>query len=406
MLEDRLQVIAERLAEHLGRSVILDDSAFRPLAISTQLGAVDQSRIDYILQRRTLAPIRQMITDCRVQQSQGPVRIPPNADLGTLPRLVIPILDEGYHHGYLWLIDDPTLTPEQIAEAEARSVEIGQVLSERFARQAEASEAGRRLVDNLVRAEHPVRDAAAEMLRDSDLLEGRAPYLACVVHSREDRIEAVGLEEADAELRRVASDLRSRAGRRVALCGIPRMGELVVLATQSRRDVLLGAFASVAPTYVLGMRAVEALLDVRDAIPDARYAAEVAACVDRFGGVADWSQLGPYAVFQSVERSAAGLERLCPGSAVLWEPGNEMYEETVRVYLAEGGNAQKAAATLHIHRTTLYWRLANIERLLDVVLANGEDRLRLHLALKLSDLVVKRAEGDLAAPRSATARHS
>jgi sugar diacid utilization regulator len=44
------------------------------------------------------------------------------------------------------------------------------------------------------------------------------------------------------------------------------------------------------------------------------------------------------------------------------------------------------AALLHIHRTTLYWRLARVADLLSVDLSRGEDRLKLHLALKLAEL--------------------
>jgi DNA-binding PucR family transcriptional regulator len=41
---------------------------------------------------------------------------------------------------------------------------------------------------------------------------------------------------------------------------------------------------------------------------------------------------------------------------------------------------------LHIHRTTLYWRLARAAELLPLDLRRGEDRLKLHLALTLADL--------------------
>ncbi len=63
-----------------------------------------------------------------------------------------------------------------------------------------------------------------------------------------------------------------------------------------------------------------------------------------------------------------------------------MYEATIRAYLGCGANAQQAAALLHIHRTTLYWRLARVTDLLAVDLSRGDDRLKLHLALKLAEL--------------------
>ena len=79
-----------------------------------------------------------------------------------------------------------------------------------------------------------------------------------------------------------------------------------------------------------------------------------------------------------------------------------MYEATVRAYLDCGANARQTAALLHSHRTTLYWRLARAADLLAADLSRGEDRLKLHLALKL-------ASGFWAscwrAPRAGAGRH-
>ena len=62
MFEQQLQVIAEQLADALERSVIIDDAALRPVAVSAQTGLVDVSRIEAVLQRRTSARHRQMLT--------------------------------------------------------------------------------------------------------------------------------------------------------------------------------------------------------------------------------------------------------------------------------------------------------------------------------------------------------
>ena len=55
MFEQQLQVIADQLAAVLKRSVIIDDAALRPVAVSAQTGLVDASRIEAVLQRRTSA---------------------------------------------------------------------------------------------------------------------------------------------------------------------------------------------------------------------------------------------------------------------------------------------------------------------------------------------------------------
>ena len=60
---------------------------------------------------------------------------------------------------------------------------------------------------------------------------------------------------------------------------------------------------------------------------------------------------------------------------------------TAEVYLDRAGSVQRAATALSVHRQTLYYRLRRIEELTGLDLADGRDRLRLHLALTLAPLV-------------------
>jgi DNA-binding PucR family transcriptional regulator len=54
------------------------------------------------------------------------------------------------------------------------------------------------------------------------------------------------------------------------------------------------------------------------------------------------------------------------------------------VYLDCAGNVARAAAELGVHRQTLYYRLQRIGEVTGMDLADGQDRLRLHLALTLA----------------------
>ena len=60
---------------------------------------------------------------------------------------------------------------------------------------------------------------------------------------------------------------------------------------------------------------------------------------------------------------------------------------TAATYLDHAGNVQRAATELGIHRQTLYYRLHRIEELTGFDLADGRDRLTLHLALTLAPLL-------------------
>lgn len=59
---------------------------------------------------------------------------------------------------------------------------------------------------------------------------------------------------------------------------------------------------------------------------------------------------------------------------------------TLETYLEAGGNGQRAARALHIHRSTLNYRLKRITQLCGVDLADPLVRLNLHLALKAHQL--------------------
>jgi DNA-binding PucR family transcriptional regulator len=56
---------------------------------------------------------------------------------------------------------------------------------------------------------------------------------------------------------------------------------------------------------------------------------------------------------------------------------------TLECYLDLGGDARAAAEALFVHRSSLYGRLHRIEEVARVDLGSGEDRLELHLGLRL-----------------------
>jgi hypothetical protein len=168
----------------------------------------------------------------------------------------------------------------------------------------------------------------------------------------------------------------------------PNQDERIAFPTSDAAGVLHDVARAVpGPHQVTGTAgAVPRLEAVHAELDNASYAAEVAAAVPAFGRAADWGQLGSYAVFQYLPRDQAAPERICRGITALLTDRTGIYAATVRAYLDCGANATQAAALLHIHRTTLYWRLARVADLLTVDLSRGDDRLKLHLALKLAEL--------------------
>jgi PucR family transcriptional regulator, purine catabolism regulatory protein len=80
------------------------------------------------------------------------------------------------------------------------------------------------------------------------------------------------------------------------------------------------------------------------------------------------------------------VQRLAPLAAHDARHGSSLIE-TLEVYFAHGGRKADAARALHVERQSLYKRLARVEALLGVDLADEDARLALHLALRARDVV-------------------
>ena len=384
-----MQHIAEQLARDLGRSVIIDDAALRPLAVSPQTGRLDPSRVEAVLQRQTSARLRRRMTEHGVFSAREPVSIPGDPQQAILPRLCLPLLAEDQLLGFVWLIDEPALTADQIRQAHAAAARAGQLLAQRAIRAADESAALSGLADGLLHAQEQVRQEAATMLARRAALSGPPPYALAVIRPAVGRPESAPASgRAAGNLRRAAGNLRLRAAPGALVLATPGDGELVAITTDGALAELRQAVLALpGPPLAVGTcGGATGLADVHASLGNAQYAAHLAACVPQFGRAADWAGLGVYAAFQHLYRDPSAPERICPGISALLDQRAAIYRRTMRCYLECAAQAQQAAALLHIHRTTLYWRLARAAELLPLDLRQGEDRLKLHLALTLADL--------------------
>ncbi len=226
MYEQQLQVIAEQLADALQRSVIIDDVALRPVAVSAQTGMVDASRIEAVLLRRTSARHRQMLTEHGIFKARERVSIPA-PEPGSLPRLCLPLVEHDQLLGFLWLIDQPALTAGQIQRAEAAAAQASRLLKQRAVREAGQFGVFAALADALLEADERDRAAAARKLADEAALTGSPPYALALI-----RYLADAPGQSRDELLRVAGDLRRRAAPGSFVLATPTQHQLVAITTQ------------------------------------------------------------------------------------------------------------------------------------------------------------------------------
>jgi DNA-binding PucR family transcriptional regulator len=71
---------------------------------------------------------------------------------------------------------------------------------------------------------------------------------------------------------------------------------------------------------------------------------------------------------------------------MLRDPAHAPLVDTLEAYLDRAGDAKATAEALSLHRATLYYRLNRIEEITGARLKTGEDRLALHLGLRLARL--------------------
>ena len=389
MFEEHLQHTAEQLARDLGRSVIIDDAGLRPLAITPQTGRLDPSRVEAVLQRGTSVRVRRKLSEYGVFSAREPVSIPGDPQQATLPRLCLPLRTDDQLLGFLWLIDEPALTTEQTRRAQAAAEQAAHLLAQRAVQATGQFAVLSDLADGLLDPREQVRQEAATMLAGQAALAGPPPYALVVIRPAAGRpTSAQDPGRVAGNLHRAAGNLWLRAAPGALVLTSPGQGELVAVTTTGALAELRRVVRALpGPPLALGTCGGGAeLTDVHASLGNAQYAAYVAAHVPRFGRAADWAGLGTYAAFQHLYRDPSAPERICPGIGALLDERAGTYRQTMRCYLDCGAQAQQAATQLHIHRTTLYWRLARAAELIPLDLRRGDDRLKLHLALTLADL--------------------
>jgi hypothetical protein len=114
-------------------------------------------------------------------------------------------------------------------------------------------------------------------------------------------------------------------------------------------------------------------------------AAELSQSIPELADVTSGDGLGGWALLQAVKGHRGLLTVASPAAELLCALG-DTNRETVEAYLDAAGHVRAACEQLHIHRTTLYYRLDNLPELVKAALADGMQRSTLHLALKLDRL--------------------
>jgi sugar diacid utilization regulator len=387
-----LQALAEALAARLDRAVAIDDPRMRLLVHTPHHGQVDPARTRSILERQADDAAVAHVMALGIARTDAPwVRVPGRPDLELLPRVCAPLRAQGALLGYLWIIDaDESLSDAELSTVADTAASAALVLHrERLLVDLERGRDRERLRD-LLSDDVTVRRAAADALRSLERVAEGAAHRALVVHvlgdtGREDVRQAVedALDRVSRRLGAKPALHLARGDHGVLLLedGVPRPA-----AVQRVREELTRLLPAARTRTGVG-DASEALEDVARSWQQARQALRVAEAVPGFGDDVTWSQLGVYRVLVHLPLDELPDEALPPALLhLLTTDGGRELVRTVEGYLDHGGDARSTAEELHVHRTTLYYRLSRFTELTGLDLGDGDDRLTVHLGLKLARL--------------------
>jgi sugar diacid utilization regulator len=400
----QLQTIVDEASRVLGRPMVLTDGQ-RMLAYTEHAeDEVDQMRLMAILKRPPPLEPFEWGRRHAPRESEQPFRVPSNPALEYDARVVAPIHSQGHHLGLLSCIDrDAAMTDADLERLGAFADEAAVVMYREMLLQDLNRSRERELLRDILSSDETICREAAWQLAEEDLFTAGGRVVVLVVPLDDDD------EDGSPEDTRVAAEaILMRIRRQVApkhSLHLVRPGHallLVSLADPGIRRQGVKAFAqrihgdiaealsrhrqSERQVVAVGA-AARALAEAAASYEQALRAANVAATVSSFEDVICWDDLGIYQMLTGIPIGAFGDNALHPGlRTLLDDPRLRHLIPALERYLDLAGDAQRTAAALYMHRTTLYHRLRRIEREANVDLRKGDDRLALHLSLKIARL--------------------
>lgn len=398
-MQSDLQRLVESLGARLHRSVALDDSKMNLLAYSPHDNEVDPARTASILKRSMPREVVDFVYGRGAGTARDLFAVPARPDLGMdIARVAMPV----YHHesllGFIWLLasDGPVTDEHREAISEAARA-AAMIMHREYLLGTLSRDRAVELSRDLLADQIAVRRRAADQLIAENLFASD-PALAMVVLLQrdgpltdEDRLAldagtAFGRKQRDQ--RRALTVERPDHAVLILTPGADDPRTLSALGLAVRNQVLTETADGATCRVGIGS-AVRALTDVMESYSEAMRAAQIAMNVGVLGDVVQYSELGVYGLLAELPAGRLAdlmhpkvRELACSGRS-----GDVPLVQTIEAFLDNAGDVKQTSDQLLIHRTSLYYRLKRIEELTGLNLSVGEDRLLLHLSLKIARLI-------------------
>jgi sugar diacid utilization regulator len=400
---DALQGLVEELAIRLQRSVVIDDPLVRLICSSQHFADEDPVRIRSLLQGRADDEIIRYVLDQGVARWPKPGFIEGRDDLGLLSRYCVPLRERGDLLGQQMVVaPDGELTREQTAAvAEAVPAITAQLRADQLAADAEELDI-RETLYSLFGTSEAARATARQQILDIGALPD-APHAVVSVVQVSRSSEPPG--QVEIALRGALERFRHTRSADGVMAVTPDSAvllqvssrplpaqELADQATTIRASLTAYLDASAAPVLGIGS-AQDGLADAWTSHAQALVGARAARRLPHLKGVGAWESLGELSVLLQVPDHALTPSLLPKPLRLLLESSvGPRLVETLRCFLEHAGSIPRTAEALQIHRTSLYYRLRQIQEITGLDLDSGGDRLVLHLGLRLRELLEAQAD--------------
>lgn len=379
--------LAEMLADLMGHSISIENERFEAIA-NKNIAEVDQARRYTILHGRTNPQLIEALEDTylpKIRETLRPVYLPVMPEVGLeMERLLAPIVVHGEIYGYMWIIADVHV----LSQMDMMAVEIGAtvaallMLYQESVQTAEASLKGS-LMSQLIEG-----DANREtILTDQSLRYGvdlRSPYVMVVVEADNSQPRYVTRLYRTINQVLTQHELQAVAGQFA--------GQVVILiqanqAIQSLAETLVERLTAHNGGCRIGISTTfKEAINVKHAHLQCVELLEISQRLKSDEPIQYFADLGYiHTLFH------AGIDSLhhnpyVPTLRQLLDEKQADLFNTLEAYLDAGGNSVQTAENLHIHRSTLNYRLARIREVCDVDLSSPTIRVNLQIALKLMRL--------------------
>lgn len=392
MQTTQVELEVERIALRLGRGLSLEDLDGALLAYSAHQSSADRVRVNFLLSKRVPADVSAWQLQHGISTAVGPVVVPANPDLGMLGRVCVPLLVRGFRVGYLWV---------QQNEGEDTA---GRILQQLPAVREDTDRLATLLLeDNTAGSEHRSRREAvflAALSGDGQAIEecagwtelsGTAPWQLEVL------VDA-GLgspaHQEGAVLARRAASLQATVGIDSVVFSAGTASHSVLLLRADAGQVdrgrvrrrygerLSAAGGSTALPLLSGTsEPCPGPFHLATAYREALSAVQAAAVDPQLGSHPEYRSIGAYQFL-----AAGGWQATAARSVYLAELENHDRNHELLPLLEllydKNGSVQEVADQLHLHRSSVYNRLARVRAVIGADPLSGWVRLELHFGLK------------------------